>query len=278
MHAKLNFITRIQSLVRPGTTRHGVIRPSDISFVKMAKPGSSRSIKDITRDIIKWSYSQACRKYTKAIEKDKAGLIKELSDKTADPSPLPSTLYATEAEAVLGCATPPKGGALLYGVIRALQPGHCIEIGGAHGYGAAYIGCALRDIGHGRLISLEGMAARIQIAEETVRRFGLERRVEIRGGNFETTLPDCLREPTSLDFVFSDGGKLPDLTLSQFYDCAKAMPDGGHMLFDDIQHNDEIRLIWNKIVSDHRVLSCVTFYNRWGFLQISPVQGPGPQV
>ena len=97
MHAKLNFITRIQSLVRTGTTRHGVIRPSDINFVKMAKPGTPQNIEETIRDILKWSYSQACRKCTKAIEKDKAWLIKELGDKAADPSPLPSTLYATEA-------------------------------------------------------------------------------------------------------------------------------------------------------------------------------------
>ena len=194
-----------------------------------------------------------------------------MGDKAANPSPLPSTLYATEAEAVLGCATPPKGGALLYGVIRALQPGHCIEIGGAHGYGATYIGCALQDIGHGRLISLEGMTVRIQIAEETIRRFGLSSQVEIMGGDFERTLTASLRESTSLDFVFSDGGKLPDLTLTQFYDCAEAMPNGGYMLFDDIQHNNEIRLIWDKIVSNHRVLSCVTFYKRWGLLQVSPI-------
>jgi predicted O-methyltransferase YrrM len=278
MCSQFNLITRIQSLLRDGISLYGGIRKSDVSFVKTAKPGTSKSIEDTTRAIMKWAGSQACRECIKAIEKDKARLIKELGDKTADPSPLPSTIYATEAEAVLGCATPPNGGALLYGVIRVLQPRHCIEIGGAHGYGAAYIGFALQDNGHGQLISLEGMAARIMIAAETIKRFNLSRQVEIRGGDFEMTLPPSLRESASLDFVFSDGGKLPDLTLSQFYDCAETMPNGGYMLFDDIRHNDEIRLIWNKIVSDHRVLSCVTFYNRWGLLQVSPIQGQGAQV
>jgi len=71
--------------VRNGTGLYRRIRKSDINFVKMAKLGTSQNIEETTRDIIKWSYSQACRKYTKAIEKDKARLIKELGEKQPTP-------------------------------------------------------------------------------------------------------------------------------------------------------------------------------------------------
>jgi predicted O-methyltransferase YrrM len=78
-----------------------------------------------------------------------------------------------------------------------------LEIGGAHGYSAIWIGLGLRQTG-GRLTTIEYDAGRAHAAAENIRRAGLADIVTVVAGDAFAEIP---RLPGDLDFVFLDAWK-----------------------------------------------------------------------
>ena len=78
-----------------------------------------------------------------------------------------------------------------------------LEIGGANGYSAIWIGLGLRQTG-GRLTTIEFDAARAKLAERNVRRAGLSDIVTIVSGDAFKEVP---RLQGDFDFVFLDAWK-----------------------------------------------------------------------
>jgi predicted O-methyltransferase YrrM len=245
------------------------LKSGGIELVKNTEEELSE-IRAFVAEIMRQSNSAACKRIAKQIEQDKIEVSKALGDKKADPSPLAFTAFATEAEALKRCATPVEGGRLLYGLVKTLQPMSVVEIGTAHGYGALYIGSALRDNGKGKLHTLEGMTARIEISRRAIQRFGLERAVDVVAGNFMETVPQYLYAARPLDLLFSDGNKDPKMTREQFA-MALDVISSGYMFFDDINFSPEITELWQEIVSNQRISTCVTFHQRWGLVKVRPV-------
>jgi predicted O-methyltransferase YrrM len=204
------------------------------------------------------------------VELDKRLTAFRLGRQPTDPFPLPHTMYATEAEALLGCATPWSGGALLFGVVRTLRPERILEFGGAHGYGAIYMGLAARANGRGHVWSLEGMRVRAGLARRAISRFGLSRHVTVVEEPFEQSVPRLLDEAPP-DLVFSDGSKQPTETEGHLRDVVASMPGGGHILFDDINHGQSALELWLEATRHPRVTDALTFNRRWGLLRITPV-------
>ncbi len=268
--SKLKICARFRALVREGTLRLGDIHMNDVDVAKPKDRTDDPEITQTLRAIITYSRSRACRRHAADIEGDKARLVAKLGTTPAEPHPLLSIHYRTEAEAVMGRSATRIGGELLYSIVRTLKPTCCIEIGSDYGYGTAYIGRALRDNGHGRLRSLEDWDARGRVARETVERLGVQHHVEIVAGSMPATLSTFIASLGTVDFVYSNGGRISNLTLSRFHEYLAGMPNGGHMLFDDIRHNCEVQEIFRQIVADQRVTHCITFYNRFGLLRISP--------
>lgn len=246
--------------------RYGRVRPEDIQSVK--REGRELDLRQVVETVVAESASRRCTRWAGRIELDKRRTVKALGDAKADPRPLPSTRYVTEAEALVGCATPRLGGRLLFAVVRAVKPAAVVEVGTAHGYGALYIGSALRENGAGRLFTLEGMAVRIRMSREAIIRFGLESKVEVVAGDFRQTLPQTLARARPLDLLFSDGAKNPAATWDEFVAALGAMPRGGFMVFDDIGFSPEIASVWERIVREPRVSAAVTFWARWGLLRV----------
>jgi predicted O-methyltransferase YrrM len=215
----------------------------------------------------------AGRAWTRRIELDKRKQVEALGSRPADPNPLPWTRYKTEAGALIGCATPLRGGALLFALVRAVRPLHAIEIGTAHGYGALYIGAGLQENGRGTLCSLEGMRVRVDLGRQAIRRFGLEEYVSVVEGDFRTTVPETLARMRPVDLIFSDGNKDPSMTRDQFWMGLAAMEQGGYMLFDDIGFSAEISALWREFVENERVRWATAVQRRWGLLRIAPT-GP----
>jgi predicted O-methyltransferase YrrM len=202
-----------------------------------------------------------------AVELDKRLAALRLRRQRADPFPLPHTSFDYEGEALLGCATPWSGGALLLGTMLRLRPGRVLEFGGAHGYGALYMGLGARANRLGHIWSLEGMRVRAALARRAIGRFGLRDHVTIVEESFDTAIPRLLSEAPP-DLVFSDGSKVPAETSGQFRDVVASMKGGGHLLFDDINFDPAAATLWHTAASDPRVAGAVTFNGRWGLLRI----------
>ena len=80
---------------------------------------------------------------------------------------------------------------------------HALEIGGAHGYSAIWIGLGLRQTG-GKLTSIEYDPARARTAAENVRKAGLSDIVTVMNGDAFAAIPHIDGE---FDFVFLDAWK-----------------------------------------------------------------------
>ena len=78
-----------------------------------------------------------------------------------------------------------------------------LEIGGAYGYSAIWIGLGLRETG-GHLTSFESDPARAKLETENIRRAGLAGIVTVVSGDAFREIP---RLPGDLDFVFLDAWK-----------------------------------------------------------------------
>src|SRR5262245_45470352 len=80
---------------------------------------------------------------------------------------------------------------------------HALEIGGASGYSAIWIGLGLRETG-GRLTTIEVDAGRARTAEQNIRRAGLADIVTVLSGDAFKEIP---RIKGDFDFVFLDAWK-----------------------------------------------------------------------
>lgn len=77
----------------------------------------------------------------------------------------------------------------LYGLVRAMQPNVCVEIGSAHGRSACFIGAALRDNGRGVLYAIDpheatawnddGPVDTLAALRRNLRHIGVERHVTV---------------------------------------------------------------------------------------------------
>jgi predicted O-methyltransferase YrrM len=95
-----------------------------------------------------------------------------------------------------------EAGALLYVLTRARRPTHAVEFGASHGLSTLYIASALRDAGHGSLITTEVRPTKAEAARANISSAGLGDVVEVRTGDALDTLR-CLEAP--IDFLFLDG-------------------------------------------------------------------------
>jgi predicted O-methyltransferase YrrM len=100
----------------------------------------------------------------------------------------------------------------LYGLVRALRPRVCVEIGSAHGRSACFIGAALRDNGFGKLYAIDphsrtawnddGATDTYAALRRNLRRVGVRRYVEIVRATSEAAARQWSRP---IDLLFIDG-------------------------------------------------------------------------
>jgi predicted O-methyltransferase YrrM len=154
------------------------------------------------------------------------------------------TREAGEASSVWS-ASPPCG-LLLFRLIRALQPDHCLELGTAFGISAAYQAAALELNGHGRLTTLEGADELAGFAQDNLARLGLADRVTIVVGRFDDILP-TITGP--IDYAFIDGRHEERATITYFEQLAPQMSPGGLLVFDDLDWSDGMGRAWRAISS-----------------------------
>jgi predicted O-methyltransferase YrrM len=96
-----------------------------------------------------------------------------------------------------------EDGRFLRVLIGSSHAKRALEIGGASGYSAIWMGLALRDTG-GRLVTIEYDATRARELADNVRRAGLADIVQVVAGDAFKEVP---KVPGTFDFVFLDAWK-----------------------------------------------------------------------
>src|SRR3954447_445374 len=139
----------------------------------------------------------------------------------------------------------PEQGRIVYDHVRATRPAEVLELGTAHGVGAAYLAAALEDNGAGRLTTVDfagaaydpapeavlaraGVAARVAIVREfSSYTWWLKEQVQARSdraGNVEPLY----------DFVYVDGAKNWTIDGLAVVLVEKLLRPGGWLLMDDL--------------------------------------------
>jgi predicted O-methyltransferase YrrM len=139
----------------------------------------------------------------------------------------------------------PEQGRIVYDHVRATRPAEVLELGTAHGVGAAYLAAALEDNGAGRLTTVDfagaaydpspeavlaraGVAARVEVVREfSSYTWWLKEQVQARSdraGNVEPLY----------DFVYLDGAKHWTIDGLAVVLAEKLLRPGGWLLMDDL--------------------------------------------
>ncbi len=147
-----------------------------------------------------------------------------------------------------------EDGKFLRLLIASTKRKHALEIGGASGYSAIWMGQAMRETG-GKLVTIEYDPVRSKELAENIRRAGLTDVVQVMAGDAFAEIPKI---PGTFDFVFLDAWKRD---YKKFLDLMYPRLDKGALFtahnvvnkrtemgdfLDAIQHNPAL---WTAIVS-----------------------------
>jgi len=129
---------------------------------------------------------------------------------------------------------------------------HALEIGGAYGYSAIWIGLGLRETG-GRLTTIEYDPARAKVAAGNVRKAGLADIVTVVQGDAFKEIPKL---DGQFDFVFLDAWKRD---YKRFLDLMlPRLTSGGLFLAHNVVNKQaEMRDFLDAIKNDPRLLSTI---------------------
>ncbi len=139
----------------------------------------------------------------------------------------------------------PEQGRTVYEHVRATRPAEVLELGTAHGVGAAYLAAGLEANGAGTLVTVDFQGARYDPAPETIlARAGLAGRAEVVRAHSSYTwwLKEQVQarsdahgncEPR-FDFVYLDGAKNWTIDGLAVVLVEKLLRPGGWLLMDDL--------------------------------------------
>jgi predicted O-methyltransferase YrrM len=137
------------------------------------------------------------------------GALPAESQSPAPPTGVPASVY-TVMQAIKRAdtgqlAVSEEDGRFLRVLAASTRARHALEIGGASGYSALWIGLGLRESG-GKLVSIEYDAQRAREAKANIERAGMTDVVQVVAGDAFKEIPKLQGQ---VDFVFLDAWK-PD--------------------------------------------------------------------
>ncbi len=147
-----------------------------------------------------------------------------LSAQTADVQKVLDEIKAKDKGLL---AVSEEDGRFLRLMVASKKTQHALEIGGASGYSAIWIGMGLRDTG-GRLVTIEYDPERAKELAANIKRTGLSDIVQVIAGDAFQQIP---KVPGTFDFVFLDAWKKD---YKRFFDMVYPRLDKGGLF---LAHN-----------------------------------------
>jgi len=172
-----------------------------------------------------------------------------LGAQSPDITKLLSQIKAVDSEQL---AVSEEDGRFLRLMIVSSGAKRALEIGGANGYSAIWIGLGLRETG-GRLTSIEFDPQRAKIASDNIRKAGLSDIVTMVSGDAFAAIPKIEGE---FDFVFLDAWKRD---YKRFLDMVmpRMRPHGLFLAHNVVNKQAEMRDFLTAIRSDPRLLTTI---------------------
>ena len=170
----------------------------------------------------------------------------------AQPTDVVRLLQEIKAADADQLAVSEEDGRFLRVLIASSGAKHALEIGGAFGYSAIWMGLALRETG-GRLTTIEYDAARAKLAAAHVRAAGLADVVTVIAGDAFAEIP---RLEGALDFVFLDAWKRD---YKRFLDLMlpRLAPRGLFLAHNVVNKQSEMRDFLDAIKTDPRLFTTI---------------------
>ena len=170
----------------------------------------------------------------------------------AQPTDVVRLLQQIKAADADQLAVSEEDGRFLRVLIASSGAKHALEIGGAFGYSAIWMGLALRETG-GRLTTIEYDAARAKLAAAHVRAAGLADVVTVIAGDAFAEIPKL---EGALDFVFLDAWKRD---YKRFLDLMlpRLAPRGLFLAHNVVNKQSEMRDFLDAIKTDPRLFTTI---------------------
>jgi predicted O-methyltransferase YrrM len=176
----------------------------------------------------------------------------EPTSSAAIPPDLLALLHRIKAADTDQLAVSEEDGRFLRLVVASSGAKHALEIGGANGYSAIWIGLGLRQTG-GRLTTIEYDPARAAVAADNIRRAGLSDIVTVVPGDAFKAIPTLAG---TFDFVFLDAWKRD---YKRFYDLVtpRLVPRGLFLAHNVVNKQAEMRDFLDAIQKDPGVFTSI---------------------
>ena len=153
-------------------------------------------------------------------------------------------------------AKQPKFGQLFYRLIQYLQPRRILELGTSMGLSTAYMAKAAPAAGIYTIEGCPNIAAR---AAKNFEALHIKNITQVTG-NFDTVLPDVLKQIQLVDWVYIDGNHRKEPTLAYFEQCLRFADEYAVCIFDDIHWTPGMEAAWQAIQEHPQVTMTIDLF------------------
>jgi predicted O-methyltransferase YrrM len=181
-----------------------------------------------------------------------AGRVHGANAQTQPTASLQQLLQQIKASDTALLAVSEEDGRFLRVMVAISGAKRALEIGGAFGYSAIWMGLGLRETG-GRLTTIEFDPERAKVAADNVRKAGLSDIVTVVSGDAFSEIPKL---QGSFDFVFVDAWKRD---YKRFLDIMlpRLTPHGLFLAHNVVNKQDEMRDFLDAIKNDPDLLTTI---------------------
>jgi predicted O-methyltransferase YrrM len=132
---------------------------------------------------------------------------------------------------------------LIFRIIKNQQPATILDLGTSLGITTLYESKANPS---GKVYTFEGCPNTALIAKKNFEKLSASN-IEIIVGNIDSTLPELLKQLSTVDFVFFDANHRYEPTVNYFHQCLEKATEDSVFIFDDIYWSPGMKKAWEEI-------------------------------